>query len=43
MVLSDLSINNFRGIDHLKLDPLGRINLIAGKNGTGKTAVLAGC
>ena len=40
MALSDLSIDKFRGIDHLKLDPLGRSDLIAGKNGAGKTAVL---
>ena len=39
-MLRDLSIDNFRGIDHWKLDPLGRIDLIAGKNGTGKTTVL---
>ena len=39
-MLTNLSIKNFRGIDQLTVDPLKRINLIAGKNGVGKTAVL---
>ncbi len=39
-MLTSLSIKNFRGIDQLKIDPLGRISLVAGKNGAGKTAVL---
>ena len=39
-MLTSLSIKNFRGIDQLTIKPLGRINLIAGKNGVGKTAVL---
>ena len=33
-------IVNFRGFDHLMLDPLARVNLIAGKNNVGKTALL---
>ena len=41
-MLTSLSIKNFRGIDQLTISPLGRINLIAGKNGVGKTAVLEG-
>jgi hypothetical protein len=31
---------NFRGFRNLRLTPLGRVNLIAGKNNTGKTALL---
>ena len=38
--LSDLSINNFRGIDHLSISRLGRVTLLAGRNGIGKTTVL---
>ena len=34
------SVRNFRGFDDLTLDGLGRINLIAGKNNSGKTALL---
>ena len=39
-VLTSLNIRNFRGISQLTINPLGRINLIAGKNGAGKTGVL---
>ena len=39
-MLTSLSIRNFRGISQLTINPLGRINLIAGKNGAGKTGVL---
>ncbi|MCQ3805850.1 MAG: AAA family ATPase [Acidimicrobiaceae bacterium] len=38
--LPDLSISNFRGIEHLEIPRLGRVNLIAGRNGVGKTTVL---
>ena len=38
--LSDLSIDNFRGIDKLSISRLGRVTLLAGKNGIGKTTVL---
>ena len=34
------SVKNFRGFDDLTVDGLGRINLIAGKNNVGKTALL---
>jgi hypothetical protein len=34
------TIKNFRCFRELKLDPLARINLIAGKNNSGKTALL---
>ncbi len=35
-----LSIKNFRGFQEISIDPLDRINLIAGKNNLGKTAIL---
>lgn len=38
--LPSLVIKNFRGIDALTLPRLGRVTLLAGKNGVGKTAVL---
>ena len=38
--LSDLSIGSFRGIDHLSIRRLGRVTLLAGRNGVGKTTVL---
>lgn len=31
---------NFRGFDHLVIEPLARVNLLAGKNNVGKTALL---
>ena len=34
------SIENFRLFDHLKVEPLARVNLIAGENNVGKTALL---
>ena len=37
---SSFSIENFRLFDHLKVEPLSRVNLIAGDNNTGKTALL---
>ncbi len=38
--LPDLSIRNFRGIQDLSIKKLGRVTLIAGRNGVGKTSVL---
>ena len=38
--LPSLAINNFRGIDTLTIPRLGRVTLLAGKNGVGKTTVL---
>ena len=38
--LRDLVIENFRGIKKLRIPRLGRVTLIAGKNGAGKTTVL---
>ncbi len=38
--LPDLSITDFRGLKDLIIPKLGRVTLIAGKNGVGKTTVL---
>lgn len=38
--LPSLVINNFRGIDELTIPRLGRVTLLTGKNGVGKTTVL---
>ena len=38
--LSNLSIAGFRGIDRLSIGQLGRVTLLAGRNGIGKTTVL---
>ena len=38
--LPDLTIKGFRGIDDLTVPRLGRVTLLAGKNGVGKTTVL---
>ena len=38
--LPSLSIRAFRGIESLSIPRLGRVTLIAGMNGTGKTTVL---
>ena len=38
--LPDLYIEGFRGIDKLTIPRLGRVTLLAGKNGIGKTTVL---
>ena len=38
--LPDLSITNFRGIDRLSIRRLGRVTLLGGRNGVGKTTVL---
>ena len=38
--LPDLYIEGFRGIDKLSIPRLGRVTLLAGKNGVGKTTVL---
>ncbi len=39
-MLKRLHIQNFRGFNTIKIDPLSRINLIAGKNNSGKTSLL---
>ena len=38
--LPDLYIENFRGIRKLSIPRLGRVTLLAGRNGVGKTSVL---
>ena len=38
--LPDLHISGFRGIKSLDVSRLGRVTLIAGKNGVGKTTLL---
>ena len=38
--LPNLTIRRFRGIQDLLITGLGRVTLIAGKNGVGKTTVL---
>ena len=39
-MIRDLTIENFRTFRHFKLSDLGRVNLIVGGNGSGKTSVL---
>ncbi|MCY4629793.1 MAG: AAA family ATPase [bacterium] len=38
--LPDLSISGFRGIENLAIGKLGRVTLLAGRNGVGKSTVL---
>ncbi len=38
--LPNLSIKGFRGIEALDIPRLGRVTLLAGQNGVGKTTVL---
>ena len=39
-MLTELTVKNFRNLSAISLERLGRITLIAGKNGVGKTALL---
>ncbi|SFR71192.1 AAA family ATPase [Anaeromicropila populeti] len=39
-MISEIYIENFRGVKNLKLNDLGKINIIAGANNTGKTSIL---
>ncbi len=39
-MITSLGIKNYRNLINLKLKSLGRINLITGKNNTGKSALL---
>ena len=39
-MLERLHIRNYRVFNELKIDQLSRINLIAGKNNSGKTSLL---
>lgn len=40
MTLKSLTLTNFRGIRDLRLDFSAKVNLLAGVNGAGKTAIL---
>lgn len=40
LILPDLSIKGFRGIESLSIPRLGQVTLIAGKNGVGKTTLI---
>jgi len=40
LILDSLEISNFRAFEHLTIERLGRVNLITGKNGVGKSALL---
>jgi len=39
-MFQNLEIRNFRLFEHLKIEKLGRINLLAGRNNSGKTSAL---
>ena len=39
-MLTNIEITNFRGFEKLTLNGLGRVNLIVGRNNTGKTSLL---
>jgi AAA domain, putative AbiEii toxin, Type IV TA system len=40
LILNSLEIRNFRGFQHLRVEHLGRVNLIVGKNNIGKSSLL---
>ena len=40
MAYQSISINHFRGIDHIELNDLKKINLLVGKNNCGKSTIL---
>lgn len=40
LALDSLEIRNYRGLRELRIDRLGRVNLIVGRNNVGKTSVL---
>jgi hypothetical protein len=39
-MINDFEIQNFRGFDKIRIRPLARVNLFAGRNSTGKTSLL---
>lgn len=36
----NIEINNFRGINHLKIDDFSRVNVFLGQNNSGKSSIL---
>ncbi len=40
LILNSLEIQNFRLFRHLRIERLGRVNLIVGQNNIGKTCLL---
>lgn len=40
LILDSLKIQNFRALENLKINQLGRVNLIVGKNNVGKSTLL---
>lgn len=40
MLIESFEVENFRSLHHLKLEKLTRVNLLVGKNNSGKTSVL---
>ena len=40
MLMNSFEVENFRSLRHLKLEKLARVNLLVGKNNSGKTTVL---
>ena len=40
LILDSLQIRNFRAFSHLKIERLGRVNLITGRNNVGKSCLL---
>lgn len=40
LMLDTLEIRNFRAFEHMRIEQLGRVNLITGKNNVGKTCLL---
>lgn len=40
LLLNNLEVRSFRGFRHLKIEHVGRVNLIVGKNNVGKSALL---
>ena len=40
MLMDSFEVENFRSLKHLKLEKLARVNLLVGKNNSGKTSVL---
>lgn len=41
-MLNNIEIQNYRNLKHLRIEKLGRVNLIIGRNNTGKTSLLEG-